>query len=62
MGTGDTDLSWQVFGGVGYKFNNLDLVAGYRHLEFDFVSGDEAGDLLNDIYISGPMVGIRYFF
>jgi len=62
VGTGDTDLSWQVFGGVGYKFSSLDLVAGYRHLEFDFDSSDKAGNLLNDLYISGPMFGIRYFF
>ena len=57
----DTDLTWQVFGGVGYKFNNLNLVAGYHHLEYDFDSSDKAGYLLNDLYISGPMVGIRYF-
>ncbi len=62
VGTGDLDLTWQVFGGVGYKFTNLDLVAGYRHLEFDFDSSDKGGEVLNDLYISGPMVGIRYFF
>jgi hypothetical protein len=62
VGTGETDLTWQVFGGVGYKFKNLDLVAGYRHLEFDFDSSDKAGNLLNDLYITGPMVGVRYFF
>ena len=62
VGTGDTDLTWQVFGGVGYKFENFDLVAGYRHLEWNFDSNDRGGDLLNDLYISGPMVGFRYFF
>ena len=41
VGTGDTHLTWQVFGAVGYKFNNLDLVAGYRHLEWDFDSNDK---------------------
>ena len=62
IGSGDTDLIWQVFGGVGYKFDNFDLVAGYRHLEWDFDSSDKGGKLLNDLYISGPMVGLRYNF
>lgn len=62
IGGGDTDLTWQVFGGVGYKFDNFDLVAGYRHLEWDFDSSDKGGKLLNDLYISGPMVGLRYSF
>jgi len=62
IGSGDTDLTWQVFGGVGYKFDNFDLVAGYRHLQWDFDSSDKGGELLNDLYISGPMVGLRYTF
>ena len=62
VGTGDSDLTWQVFGGVGYKFSSLDVVAGYRHLEWDFDNNNRAGNLLNDLYISGPMFGIRYFF
>jgi hypothetical protein len=62
VGTGDTKLTWQLFGGIGYRFGTLDLVAGYRHLEWDFDSNDKGGELLNDLYISGPMLGIRYFF
>ncbi len=62
IGTGDTDLTWQVFGGVGYKFTNLDLIAGYRHLEWNFDSSNKGGEVLNDIYISGPIIGFRYYF
>ncbi len=62
VGTGDTNLTWQLFGGVGYKFTNLELIAGYRHLEWDFDSNDKGGEILNDIYISGPVVGLRYTF
>ena len=62
VGTGDTDLTWQAFGGVGYKFSNMDLVAGYRHLEWEFDDSDTGGDIFNDLYISGPVVGLRYFF
>jgi len=62
VGTGDTDLTWQAFGGAGYKFNNMDIVAGYRHLEWDFDDSDTGGNLFNDLYISGPVVGLRYHF
>jgi opacity protein-like surface antigen len=62
VGTGETDLTWQAFGGVGYKFSNVDLIAGYRHLEWDFDDSDTGGNLFNDLYISGPVVGLRYFF
>jgi len=62
VGTGDTDMSWQAFGGIKYSFNRLDLVAGYRHLEWDFDDNDTGGDLFNDLYISGPVLGLRYNF
>lgn len=62
VGAGDTDLTWQAFGGVGYKFSKVDLIAGYRHLEWDFDDNDTGGNLFNDLYISGPVVGLRYFF
>lgn len=62
VGTGDTDMTWQAFGGVAYKFSNVDLVAGYRHLEWDFDDNDTGGDIFNDLYISGPVVGFRYNF
>lgn len=62
VGSGDTDLTWQAFGGVGYKFNKVDLIAGYRHLEWDFDNNDTGGKLFNDLYISGPVLGLRYFF
>ena len=62
IGTCDTDLTWQLFGGGGYKFTNLDLIAGYRHLEWDFDSSNKGGEVLNDLYISGPIIGFRYYF
>lgn len=62
VGAGDTDLTWQAFGGVEYKFSKVDLVAGYRHLEWDFDKNDTGGKLFNDLYISGPVLGLRYFF
>jgi len=62
VGTGDTDLNWEVFGGVGYKFAKLDLVAGYRHMQWDFDSGDIGGEVFKNLRVSGPLVGVRYYF
>jgi opacity protein-like surface antigen len=62
VGAGDTDLTWQAFGGIEYSFSRLSLVAGYRHLEWDFDDDDTGGDLFDDLYISGPVLGLRYNF
>lgn len=62
VGTGDTDLTWQAFGGVGYKFGSFDLVAGYRHLAWDFEGDDKGGGTFNDFNISGPLIGAKFFF
>lgn len=58
VGGGDSQLTWQVFGGVGYRFQHLDLVAGYRYLAYEF-DPNPAVDKLN---ISGPLVGLRFHF
>lgn len=62
VGTGDTDLTWQAFGAVGYKFSSFDLVAGYRYLTWEFDDDDKGGGTFNDLDISGPMVGVKFVF
>ena len=62
VGTGDTDLTWQAFAAIAYRFERVGLTLGYRHLEWQFDKGDAGGDLIDKLYISGPMVGIKYWF
>jgi hypothetical protein len=62
VGTGDTDLTWQAFTAIAYKFDRVGLSLGYRHLEWQFDEGDAGGDLIDKLYISGPMIGIKYWF
>lgn len=62
VGSGDTDLTWQAYGGVGYKFKNFDLIAAYRHLRWEFDDDDKGGGTFNDLYITGPMLGIKFVF
>jgi len=59
VGSGDSDLTWQVFGGIGYKYENFDVIAGYRYLEWDFDT-NLAG--LDSLDISGPIIGVKYRF
>ena len=58
IGTGESDVTWQALGGVGYKFSHIDVIAGYRYLKWDFDS-DKA---LDDMDISGPYAGLKIRF
>ncbi len=62
VGTGDTDITWQAFAGIGYKYENFDLIAGYRHLDWTFDNNSPGADLFNDLAISGPMLGAKFRF
>ena len=62
IGTGDSDVTWQAFAGVGYKYENFDLVAGYRYLDYDFEDSDPAAGALTDLTMSGPMIGAKFYF
>lgn len=58
VGTGDSDLTWQVFGGLGYRFKHFDLVGGYRHMQWDF----DNDYIIDNMYVSGPMIGAVFMF
>jgi len=62
IGTGESDVTWQAFAGVGYKYENFDLVAGYRYLDWDFDDSDPAAGTLTDQTLSGPMIGAKFYF
>jgi len=56
VGTGDSDLTWQIFAGVSYAFSWGDLSAGWRYLEYDMKSGNP----VKDLNFSGAMVGATF--
>lgn len=62
VGAGDSDVTWQAFAGVGYKYESFDLVAGYRYLDWDFEDSDPAAGVLTDQTMSGPMIGAMFYF
>jgi hypothetical protein len=59
IGTGDTDMTWQAYGGVAYAFESFELMVGYRYLEWDFKDDNKA---FNDLNLGGPMLGARFRF
>lgn len=58
VGTGDSDISYQLFGGVGYQFGWGDVRVGYRHLCVEM----EDEKLMEDLTISGPIIGMGFRF
>ena len=58
VGTGDSDLTFNLFGGIGYRFSRVDLIAGWRYLRWNF----DDDTVLDNMYINGPIVGAKIRF
>jgi hypothetical protein len=52
IGAGDSDLTWQVMGGIGYSFKWGDVVAAWRYLDYDMKSSDK----VQSLNFSGPAI------
>lgn len=58
VGTGDSELTWLVSGGIGYSFSWGDVILEYRHMEYE----QEDDKLLQDIAFSGGLLGVGFRF
>ncbi len=58
VGGGDSKLTWQAAGGVGYSYKWGDVRLVYRHLSYE-QSGNK---LVQDLSFSGPALGARFQF
>ena len=56
VGTGESDLTWQAFGALGYSFKWGDIVAGWRYLDYDFKSSSK----VEKVNFNGPLVGVAF--
>jgi hypothetical protein len=56
VGTGDSDLTWQALGGIGYAYQNWEFLGAWRYLDYDLKSGQK----INSITFNGPMIGVAY--
>jgi len=58
VGTGDSDVTWQLVLGAGYAFGWGDIALVYRQLDYDFASGQA----LEDLQFKGPALGVSFRF
>lgn len=56
VGTGESDLTWQVAGGISYAFSWGELTAMWRYLAYEMKSGKG----LEDLNFNGPMIGATF--
>lgn len=56
IGTGESDFTFQGIAGLGYAFHWFEIAAVWRYLYYDLPSGKA----IDDIYFSGPAVGITF--
>ena len=58
-----SDITWQVFPFVGYRFSNLfEISGGYRALGMDYKTGSGTDAFLYDMVIFGPQLGLVFHF
>lgn len=61
-GTGDTIFTWQALAGLGYSLPRLDIVFGYRYLDWKFEADDPGGKVFDDLNFKGPYSGVKFVF
>lgn len=52
VGTGESKLTWQALGGVGYSFQWGDVVASWRYLDYEMKSGNA----IESLTFNGPSI------
>ncbi len=56
IGTGSSNITWQLFGGIGYRFKWLDLILAYRYMEWNF----DDSNAFEDLTLHGPFIGVKF--
>jgi len=58
VGTGQSQLTWQIAGGIGYAYNWGSVFATWRYLE----ANAQSGKTLDNINMSGPLLAVSFRF
>ena len=58
VGAGGSELTWQLYAAIGYRFGWGDIRLGYRYLSYDL----DDDFIMQDMDLSGPLLGIGFTF
>lgn len=58
IGTGDSELTWQLFAGVGYRYDWGDVKLGYRYIGYDM----EDDMIIDNLDLGGAILGVSFKF
>ena len=56
IGAGNSNWTWQAFGGVGYRFDWCSMVLGFRNLSYDMT----AGKPIQNVSMTGPILTFNW--
>ena len=56
IGTGDSDLTWMLAAGLGYRFSWGEVAGAWRYLDYELPSGKA----IQDMNFSGPALGMVF--
>lgn len=56
IGTGQSDLTYQIVGGIGYRYKWGEVVAAWRYLDYNLKSGKP----IETMNFNGPMIGATW--
>jgi hypothetical protein len=56
VGTGESNLTWQAVGGIGYRFNWGEIIGAWRHLDYRM----QTGKTIESLSFDGPMIGALF--
>ena len=56
VGTGQSELTWQAIGGIGYAFKWGQVIAAWRYIDYKFKSDSP----IQNLNFSGPAVGVAF--
>ena len=59
IGAGDSEFTWQLFAGIGYRLNWGHIRMGYRMLSWEF---DDDDMVMEDLDLYGPIAGVTFVF
>lgn len=65
VGTGDTDLTWNAIGSIGYRFGSkdqFDVRAGWKQMSIHLEDAGTETTTESDITMKGPIVGFNWTF